>query len=321
MHPAMLVYLDNARNRRGRINENYARELLELHTLGVDGGYAQADVQALAHLLTGATANLRDRPVPRAAGTYEKGLFLFLPRQHDESAQVFLGRHIESSTSFERIDRVVDLLARHPSTATFVSRKLAVYFYGDQPPAALVERTAAAFRASDGDIARTLHALLAAPEFSRPLPPKFKDAVQYVYSAVRFAYPGEVFVNHRPIVTAVAGLGEPLYGRQTPDGYGLLERDWASPDQMEKRFRFARMLPVVQGRLYTPLGAEDPPGDKAMVAASLRQARATHPLELAWARAQVEARYAERSRAAAAAAPNDAEWLAVVLSAPDFMYR
>jgi uncharacterized protein (DUF1800 family) len=278
-------------------------------------------VQALAHLLTGATANLRDRQVPRAAGAYEKGAFLFLPRQHDESAQVLLGRHIESSASFERIERVADMLARHPSTARFIARKLAVYFYGDQPPEALVARTAAAFSASDGDIARTLHALFTAPEFSRPLPQKFKDPVQYVYSSVRLAYPGAVFVNYRPVVTAITGLGEGLYARQTPDGYGLLERDWASPDQMEKRFQFARMLPVAQARLYSPPLADETPADRAMLAASFRQLRAAHPLDLAWARSQVEARYAERSREALAAAPNENEWLTLVLSAPDFMYR
>ena len=321
MHPAMLVYLDNARNRSGRINENYARELLELHTVGVEGGYTQADVQALAHLLTGATANLGDRPVPRAAGAYAKGAFIFLPRQHDASAQVLLGRHIESSTGFERIERVAEMLARHPSTARFISRKLAVYFYGDQPPEALIARTAAAFSASDGDIARTLYALFTAPEFGRPLPQKFKDPVQYVYSSVRLAYPGAVFANHRPVVTAIAGLGEGAYARQTPDGYGLLERDWASPDQMEKRFQFARMLPVAQARLYSPPPVDESPADRAMMAASFRQARAAHPLDLGWARTLVATRYAERSRAAADAAPNETEWLTLVLSAPDFMYR
>src|SRR5204862_6245614 len=141
IHPAMLVYLDNARNNAGRLNENYARELMELHTLGVDGGYTQRDVEALAHILTGWS-------LERGNGELSR----FYPRRHEFADKVFLATVVKRPGAAE-LDQALDLLARHPSTARFVSRKLALFFVADEPPPALVERMAQAFVATDGDIA------------------------------------------------------------------------------------------------------------------------------------------------------------------------
>ena len=140
-HPAMLRYLDNAQNRAGYLNENYARELMELHTLGVDGGYTQKDVQELARVLTGF------------------GLFAFSRAWHDDGPKTLLGQPIRARGERE-LDEALDRLARHPSTARFVSRKLAVFFVADEPPAALVERMAAEWARTDGDIAAVLRRCL-----------------------------------------------------------------------------------------------------------------------------------------------------------------
>src|SRR5262245_26434540 len=134
-HPAMMVYLDNAENVKGRVNENYARELMELHTLGVDGGYAQGDVEALARILTGAGIDLSRR-----------GVFAFRPDRDDAGPKVFLGQSFSGPGGFSEIERALDMLCRHPSTAKFISRKLAVYFLSDDPPPEVVERMAETFR-------------------------------------------------------------------------------------------------------------------------------------------------------------------------------
>ncbi len=229
-HPAMLLYLDNARNAAGRINENYARELMELHTLGVDGGYTQRDVQELARVLTGFSV-----AVPAGAP------YRFYPRRHDWGEKHFLGRVIRGRGEAE-LDEALDLLARHPSTARFVSRKLAVYFVADEPPAGLVERMANTFLATDGDIAATLATMFGSPEFRASLGAKFKDPMHYVVSAVRLAFDENVIPDAQPVLGAVGLLGEPLYARPTPDGYPLKRTDWASPGQLATRFDVARAI-------------------------------------------------------------------------------
>jgi len=226
-HPAMLVYLDNARNSAGRLNENYARELMELHTLGVKGGYNQADVQELARVLTGFSVR--------------EGEFQFYPRRHDFGPKTLLGRPIRSSGERE-LAEALDLLASHPSTSRFVSRKLAMHFVSDDPPEALVERMARAFRASEGDIALTLRAMFESPEFRASLGGKFKDPLHYMVSAVRFAANGAVIPREDVdrMINALAGMGQPLYGRPTPDGYPLTRTEWTSPGQLATRFEVAR---------------------------------------------------------------------------------
>jgi len=227
-HPAMLIYLDNARNSAGRINENYARELMELHTLGVDGGYAQRDVEALAHILTGWSVNPADGFSPR-----------FFPRRHDYSEKLFLGQAIRGKGADE-LEQALDMLARHPSTARFVSRKLAMFFVADDPPAGLVERMSQAFLVTGGDIAQVLRTMFASPEFRASLGTKFKDPVQYTMSALRLVLDQRMLPDAQPVIGALARMGEPLYARLTPDGYPLTRTDWASPGQLATRFEIAR---------------------------------------------------------------------------------
>ena len=243
-HPAMLVYLDNARNAAGHVNENYARELMELHTLGVDGGYTQRDVQELARVLTGFGV---ERP--------DGGAYRFYPRRHDWGEKQLLGRTIRGGGEAE-LDQALDLLARHPATARFVSRKLAVFFVADDPPPGLVERMAQTFLASDGDIAETLATMFSSQEFRASLGGKFKDPMHYVVSAVRLAFDERPIADARPVLGAVGLLGEPLYARPTPDGYPLKRTDWASPGQLATRFDVAR---AIANRTAQPLWEEDAP--------------------------------------------------------------
>jgi uncharacterized protein (DUF1800 family) len=319
MHPAMMVYLDNAENVRGAINENYARELMELHTLGVDGGYTQADVQALARILTGAGIDMTPRPDGRRGDFLKAGLFAFHPERHDAGAKAFLGAEFPGEAGFGEIERALDLLCRHPATARFVSRKLAVYFLADDPPAEVVERMADAFRRSDGDIAQTLAALFASPQFYDPAfaGKKFKDPVQYVYSAIRLLYPDSVPVNTRPLAGALAQLGEPLYGHATPEGYGMRERDWASSDQLAKRFQLARAFVGARARLFVAAEAIDSGVDPGL----MRAAREAHAIDRARIEPLIAPLLSAKTQETLAAAKDPQEWAALVLSAPEFMYR
>jgi len=228
-HPAMLIYLDNARNSAGRINENYARELMELHTLGVDAGYSQRDVQELARVLTGFGID------PQTAG------FRFYPRRHDAGTKTILGTTIRNGGAGE-LDQALDLLARHPATARFVCRKLAVFLVADEPAPALVERMAQTFGASDGDIAQVLRTLFASPEFRASLGTKFKDPMHYTLSALRLVLDSRPLPDAQPVIGALARMGEPLYARPTPDGYPLGRTDWASAGQLTARFEIARAI-------------------------------------------------------------------------------
>ena len=244
-HPAMIRYLDNEQNAAKRINENYARELMELHTLGVDGGYSQADVQELARVLTGVGVNLGPT-APKVGAAHQalyvrQGLFEFNPDRHDFGDKRILG-HAIKGRGLAELDEALDLLATSPATANFVSRKLAMFFVADTPPPALVARMRATFLASDGDIAATLDTLFTSPEFSQSLGQQFKDPMHYVVSAVRLAYPDKVIMNARPMLNWLSRMGEPLYGRQTPDGYPLVESAWASPGQMATRFEIAKAI-------------------------------------------------------------------------------
>ena len=254
-HPAMLRYLDNEQNAAGHINENYARELMELHTLGVDGGYSQKDVQELARVLTGLGANTTGKTPaikPALQAQYvREGLFEFNPNRHDYGDKQLLGRSIHGRGLAE-IDEVADLLSKHAATAQFVSRKLATYFVADDPPAALVERMANTFRQTDGDIAATLATMFHASEFTTSLGHKFKDPIHYAVSAVRLAYGDKPILNTNPLVGWLNRMGEPLYGRPTPDGYPMTQAAWASAGQMVVRFEVARSIGTNSAGLFKP---------------------------------------------------------------------
>ena len=266
-HPAMLRYLDNEQNAAGHINENYARELMELHTLGVDGGYTQKDVQELARILTGVGVRI-DTNMPGVKRELQSqyvrnGLFEFNPNRHDYGDKSFLGQTVKGRGLAE-VDEAIDRLARHPATARFVSRKLAIYFVADEPPKALVDRMARSFSQSDGDIAVVLRTMFDSPEFAASLGRKFKDPMHYVVSSIRSAYDGKVIVNATPAINWLNRMGEPLYGRQTPDGYAMTEPAWASPGQMATRFEIAKSLGSGSAGLFRPeaSGPDDKPADR-----------------------------------------------------------
>ena len=244
-HPAMLIYLDNNRNAAGQINENYAREIMELHTLGVGSGYTQKDVQELARILTGVGVNLTpDGPEVRPAlrsQLVRDGLFVFNPNRHDYDDKIFLGHRI-NGRGLSEVDQALDILNRAPATSRFVSRKLAQYFVSDNSSPALVERMAATFRKTDGDIAAVLKTMFDAAEFKASLGTRFKDPMHFVVSAVRLAYDDRPIVNTLPLQNWLNRMAEPLYGRQTPDGYGLAEAAWTNPGQMATRFEIARVI-------------------------------------------------------------------------------
>jgi uncharacterized protein (DUF1800 family) len=311
-HPAMLRYLDNEQNAVGHINENYARELMELHTLGVNGGYTQRDVQELARVLTGLGTNATDKtPNVRAdlkAQYVRDGLFEFNPNRHDYSDKELLGRRIRGR-GFLEIDEVADLLSRHPATAQFVSRKLAMYFVADDPPKSLVEPMAATFQRSDGDIAATLRTMFQSPEFAASLGGKFKDPLHYVVSAVRFAYDGKPILNPLPMTNWLNRLGEPLYGRPTPDGYPLTQAAWASAGQMTARFEIARIIGNSSAGLFKPARPDAPeqPAFPQMATALYYEAVA-QTLDPA-------------TRSGLEAAKSPQEWNTFLLASPEFMYR
>nr|WP_229217838.1 DUF1800 domain-containing protein [Rugamonas apoptosis] len=311
-HPAMLRYLDNEQNAAGHINENYARELMELHTLGVNGGYSQRDVQELARILTGVGVNLgATEPKVRRErqGLYRhQGLFEFNPERHDFGDKLLLGQPVRGRGLAE-VDEALDRLARHPSTARFISGKLATFWVGDAPPPALVQRMAATFTATDGDIAAVLRILFNSPEFRASLGRQFKDPVHYVVSSVRLAYGDKTILNAAPMLNWLNRMGQPLYGKQTPDGYPLTAAAWNSPGQLNVRFEIARAIGTGNAGLFKTDGPQpqERPAFPQLANALYYQA--------------IEAHLAAGTRRALEQATSPQEWNSFLLSAPDMMYR
>jgi uncharacterized protein (DUF1800 family) len=235
------------RQRRG-INENYARELMELHTLGVDGGYTQKDVQEIARCFTGWTI-YAPRGGGAAAGALlgqamrrEPGTFFFNPRVHDEGEKLVLGHKIPAGGGIKDGLMVLDILANHPSTAKFIATKLARYFVSDSPSPALVERAAAAFTKSKGDIRETLRAIVTSPEFSSPeaYRAKIKRPFELTISAIRSL--GAETNGGPQLHQWIARMGEPLYGYQTPNGYSDLAESWVNTGGLLERMNFGLAL-------------------------------------------------------------------------------
>jgi uncharacterized protein (DUF1800 family) len=306
----MLQYLDNAQNAVGHLNENYARELMELHTLGVSGGYSQQDVENLARVLTGVGVNAGEVPrlKPEQRTLYRRsGAFEFNPARHDFGAKILLGHPIDGR-GFAEIEQAVDLLARQPACARFISRQLATYFVADEPPAALVERMAQTFMHSDGDVSAVLRTMFLAREFNAGLGVKFKDPMRFVVSAVRFAYDGRPISNTRPLQNWLNGLGEPPYGHPTPDGYALVESNWASSGQMSRRFEIARAIGAGNAGLFDP---ED--GSAAKLTGFPQLSSKLYY-------AAVEPFLAVGTRDALNRATSQQEWNTFLLSSPEFVY-
>ncbi|HEV2912313.1 MAG TPA: DUF1800 domain-containing protein [Pyrinomonadaceae bacterium] len=229
------------RARRG-INENYARELMELHTLGVDGGYTQRDVQEVARCFTGWTiVNARGFRNMNAGGG-EAGTFYFNPRLHDDGEKVVLGHRIPAGGGMRDGLMVLDILARHPSTAKFIATKLARRFVMDEPTPQLVARLSSVFTRSGGDIRETLRALFASPEFNSPASyrAKIKTPFELAVSAVRTL--GGDTDGASPIHQWIARMGEPLYGYQAPTGYPDRAENWVNTGALLERLNFGLAL-------------------------------------------------------------------------------
>lgn len=281
--PAMLVYLDNAQSvadsgrptlatvgraqmrrgrgarlpvrRRGRgadsatmivlqqrrprgLNENYARELLELHTLGVDGGYTQQDVIEVARALTGWSIT----PVRQG-----RTGFVFRAAAHDAGEKVVLGHRLPAGRGIEDGEQVLDIVARHPSTARFIAHKLAVRFVSDSPPPALVERAAGTFTRTDGDIREVVRTIVTSPEFfSRAAwRSKVKSPFEVVVSSLRAI---GAQADTSPLTAALVGrLGQPLYAHQAPNGWPETGSAWMNTGAILNRINFGQLLAT--GRL------------------------------------------------------------------------
>ena len=320
--PAMLQFLDNAKNVKDKTNENYARELMELHTLGVDAGYSQQDVQQLALILTGAglaygdgtgkgisRGNNRRQP----PGMIRQGLFVFNPDRHDFTDKVFLGHTIKGS-GVDEITAAVDLIVQQPACASFISGQIAQYFVANKPPAALVDAMAKTFQRTDGDIAAVLRTMFLAKEFTASLGAtnpvrKFKDPTQFLVSAMRLAYDGRPIANAQPLVNWLNQMGEAPFGRITPDGWPMDDQSWSSSGQMAKRFDVAGAIGSGKNRLFLP-GDETP--DTSIEPPNLNNAVY---------RMAIEPTLSLAARSALGKAASPAEWNTFLLSSPDFNYR
>ena len=255
--PAMLFYLDNfqssadsahlnvneyktlqrtkarpAIKRKNGLNENYGRELLELHTLGVDGGYTQQDVIAVSRALTGWTLQ-----TPR-----EGGAFLFRPETHDAEEKTVLGHKLVAGRGIEDGEEVLDIIARHPSTAKYIATKLATRFVSDSPSAALIDRAARVFQQSDGDIRATLKVIVTSPEFfsHAAYRAKVKSPFEFVVS-VRRAMDALPDTSVRT-AQAIGRLGQPLWGKLTPNGWPETGESWMNTGSILNRINFAMQI-------------------------------------------------------------------------------
>ncbi len=242
--PAMLVYLDNASNHGNptgtgtmKINENYGRELLELHTVGVDGGYTQNDVIEAARVLTGwGIQGMGYNSAPISV------VFKFKPYQHDDGAKVVLGHTFGPDQGEAEGVQMIAMLATHPSTAHFISTKLCRHFLSDDPPEELVKRVAARFLATDGDIKETLKAIFDSPEFFDPryYKVKIKTPLEFVAGSLRAA--GTSIIGWDSVYWDLQGMGEPLYLCEPPNGYPDVAKAWIGSGSLLTRLNFATDL-------------------------------------------------------------------------------
>jgi uncharacterized protein (DUF1800 family) len=242
-HPAMLLYLDQAQSNVRGLNENYARELMELHTLGVHGGYTQADVRELARMLTGWSVEVRGG----------QG-FIFRPRAHEEGSKSIMGRTFSESGQDQGV-AAIQFLAQHPATAQRISERLATFFVADKPSKALVDKLAASFTRSGGDIEVVMRTLIESPEFWEAGNTLFKTPMDYACSSLAAAGvvkdPENDKQNLRQAMGFLAQTGQPVNGWQTPDGYKTDAATWLAPEALTRRADFAfGMAPRIDEPMY-----------------------------------------------------------------------
>jgi len=338
-HPAMQVYLENAqstattsiaaekaadRGKRLGVNENLARELLELHTLGVNAGYVQNDVQELARIITGAgiySPRMNDEMLARA-GASRMGLFLFDPRRHDFNPKTFLGERFPAGQGITEIDRAIHLMATHPATGRRIAEKLAQRFLADHPPPEVVEAMAAGFRRSGGKISATLLPLFESASFSASMvqPTKFKEPLDYVLSSARATCGDTPIANRLILAATVLDMGEAPMMRTTPDGYGSREADWISPAAMAKRVRLA--MGIAAERIPLARADDDRVGRlRALEENSKAGLRRGDPCPVDIASVERLIGPVSPETEASAAGLSSRERAALLLSSPEFMRR
>jgi uncharacterized protein (DUF1800 family) len=232
--PAMLVFLDNVTNRKGSPNENYARELMELHTISVNGGYSQNDVKEVARALTGWTVR------GAKSGGPDAGTFIFNSRWHDNDTKTILGQLFAPNGGQSDGDKVLDLLAKNPNCATFISTKMARRFISDQPPATAVLAGVSAFNHSDGDIKATLSAILHSSDFKQSYGQKLKRPLDLVASSLR-ALNADTDAG-APLQNLLTLMGQPLFLWPSPDGYPDVNGAWVGAGAMLARWNLGMAL-------------------------------------------------------------------------------
>jgi uncharacterized protein (DUF1800 family) len=281
-----------ALRRSSGLNENYARELLELHTLGVDGGYTQEDIVNVARAFTGWTI---DRP--------GRGGFRFASSMHDAGEKTVLGQTIKPGGGQDDGERVLDIIAAHPSTARSIAAKVARRFVSDEPPQALVDRAAARFRATGGNLREVVRVIVTSPEFFEPAAraAKVKTPFEFVASALRAT--GANVENGIPLVRALRDLGMPVYFCQPPTGYDDTADAWVSSGALVNRMNFA--LELAGGRLRgVTVDTGDSPGLQARLARDVLHDRA-----------------AASTLETIDRAPSSSQALALAIGSPEFQRR
>ena len=308
----------NAKAKRSGLNENYGRELMELHTLGVNGGYSQKDVTEVARVFTGWTV---EKP-------QEGGEFKFDPRMHEPGNKVVLGHKIKNNGEKEGRE-VLHMLAHHPSTAKFISTKLAMRFVSDNPPPALIDRMSQAFLKKDGDIREVLRVMFRSPEFWSPeaYRAKVKTPLEFVVSAARAT--GAEVTDGQPFIRELNQLGMPLYAMQPPTGYSMKAEAWVNSSALLGRMNFALALAAdrlkgVQANEAGLLGSGATSSDSHQVLAVLENALLdgdvapqTHDI----ISKQMDEAAAKRRPADPAPSPNVGAITGLLLGSPEFQKR
>ncbi|HEV7578261.1 MAG TPA: DUF1800 domain-containing protein [Caldimonas sp.] len=306
-HPAMLLYLDQVRSigpdstaarraavaepeRKRGLNENLAREILELHTTGVRSGYSQDDVTELARALTGWSVGGPDGPYAKRPGV-EPGRFAFLPALHEPGARSILGQRYEQAGEAQA-EAILRRLAALPTTARHIATKLARHVAGDAPAPALVDRLASAFTRSGGDLPSVYRVLIESPEAWQPAAAKFKTPWEWTLSALRGL--GWRDLRGQELAPMLAQLGQPTWRPGSPAGFDDTAASWAAPDALMRRVELAQRLAAQSASAF----------DARVLAPQLLPAGVGAATETAIARAE-----------------SPATALALLLASPEFLRR